>query len=353
MSTYHITCFFFNLFFFISMKKVIRYIGIGLAVVLVGIGGVLAYVKFGLPNVGPPPAITVKATPAQIERGRYLANHVNVCMDCHSTRDWSRYAGPLVPGTMGKGGERFGPEMGFPGVFYSRNITPAGIGHWTDGELFRAITAGVDRDGGALFPVMPHPSYGRMDTEDVKSIIAYVRTLQPIENKTPAHAIDFPMNFILNTIPQQPNPQPRPDTTDALAQGRYLVNAASCNDCHTKREKGSPIAGMEFAGGMEFAMPDGIVRSANITPDPETGLGRWTKEAFIARFKAHDPTRGNTPPAVKPGEKQTLMPWIMYAGMTENDLGAIYTYLQTLKPVRNHVETFTAGKPPKETIAAN
>jgi mono/diheme cytochrome c family protein len=335
------------------MKKVVRYVGIGLAVVLVGIGGVLAYVKFGLPNVGTPPEITVKATAAQIERGRYLANHVNVCMDCHSTRDWSRFAGPLVPGTMGKGGERFGPEMGFPGVFYSRNITPAGIGNWTDGELFRAITAGVDRDGKALFPLMPHPAYGRMDTEDIKSIIAYLRTLKPINNKVPEHAIDFPMNFIVNTIPQQPNPQPKPDTTDALAYGRYLVNAAVCADCHTKKENGTPVAGMDFAGGMEFALPTGMVRSANITPDPETGLGRWTKEAFIARFKAHDVTRGNMPPAVKAGEKQSLMPWLMYAGMTENDLGAIYTYLQTLKPVRNKVETFTAGPAAKQTIAAN
>lgn len=334
------------------MKKIFRYVGIGLAVILVGIGGVLAYVKFGLPNVGPPPAIAVKATPAQIERGRYLANHVNVCMDCHSTRDWSRYAGPLVPGTMGQGGERFGPEMGFPGVFYSRNITPAGVGRWTDGELFRAITAGVDREGKALFPVMPHPAFGRMDTDDIKSIISYVRTLQPIANKTPEHSIDFPMNFIVNTIPQQPTPQTRPDTTDALAYGRYLVNAASCNDCHTRQESGSPVAGMEFAGGMEFAMPGGIIRSANITPDPQTGLGRWTKEAFIARFKAHDPTRGYMPPPVKPGEKQTIMPWVMYAGMTENDLGAIYTFLRTLKPVRNQVETFTAVPFPEEPVAA-
>lgn len=334
------------------MKKVLRIIGIGLAIILVCVAGLLTFVKFGLPNVGEAPALKIKATAAQIERGRYLANHVNACMDCHSTRDWSRFAAPPIAGTLGKGGDRFGPEMGFPGTFYSRNITPAGIGNWTDGEVLRAITSGVSRDGHALFPVMPHPAYGHMDIDDAQSIIAYVRTLQPIKNDIPASEADFPMNFILNTIPQKPDFQARPDTADALAYGKYLVTIAACSDCHTKRDKGEPVLGMEFAGGNEFAMPGAMIRSANLTSDVETGLGRWTKEAFIARFKAHDPAKGYVPHAVKPGEKQTLMPWTMYAGMTENDLGAIYTYLKTIKPVRNKVDTFTAQAVTSEPVAA-
>ncbi|GAB3511394.1 c-type cytochrome [Spirosoma knui] len=334
------------------MKKAFRYVGVGLAVIAVGFVGLLAYVKLGLPDVGPAPELRVKSTAAQIERGRYLANNVNVCMDCHSTRDWSLYTGPPVAGTLGKGGDRFGPEMGFPGTFYARNITPAGVSSWTDGELFRAITSGVDRTGKALFPVMPHPAFGRMDSEDVQAIIAYLRTLAPIDNAVPASEAEFPMNFILNTIPQKPDFQKRPDSTDVLAYGKYLTNAASCVDCHTKKEKGAPIEGMEFAGGMEFGMPDAMIRSANITPDNETGIGHWTKEAFVARFKAHDPARGYVPPAVKPGEKQTLMPWMMYGGMTETDLRAIYTYLRTLKPIRHKVETFTARVSAKPEVAA-
>ncbi|GAB4022965.1 c-type cytochrome [Spirosoma koreense] len=334
------------------MKKALRILGIGLAIVLICIAGGLAYIKLGLPNVGQAPDLKINATAAQIERGRYLANHVNVCMDCHSTRDWSLFTGPPIPGTLGKGGDRFGPEMGFPGTFYSRNITPAGIGNWTDGEVFRAITSGVSRDGQALFPVMPHPAYGHMDPEDVKSIIAYVRTLKPVKNTIPKSEADFPMNFILNTIPQKPDFQTRPDTSETLAYGQYLVNAASCSDCHTRKEKGAPVAGMDFAGGSEFAMPGAMIRSANITPDEETGLGRWTKAQFIARFKAHDPARGYVPHPVKPGEKQSLMPWMMYAGMTETDLGAIYTYLRSQKPIRNKVETFTALAPTNQPVAA-
>lgn len=76
-----------------------------------------------------------------------------------------------------KGGEFFGPDLGFPGEFYSRNLTPANLRGWTDGEIFRAITAGVNKEGEALFPVMPYRNYSKMDKEDIYDIIAYLRTL--------------------------------------------------------------------------------------------------------------------------------------------------------------------------------
>ncbi len=249
------------------MKNVLRFVGIGLALVLIGVAGLLAYTKLCLPSVGDAPKIEINATAAQIERGRYLANHVNACIDCHSSRDWSRFSGPPIAGTFGKGGDLFGPEDGFPGLYYVRNITPAGISHWSDGEIFRAISAGVTRDGKAIFPVMPYQKYGFMDQTDVKSIVAYVRMLRSIPNKIPASISHFPMNFILNTIPQKPTFQKRPDTTAVLEYGKYLVNAAACGDCHTKQEKGAPAEGAEFAGGREFGRQGTVMRSANITPD--------------------------------------------------------------------------------------
>ncbi|MDX5346784.1 MAG: cytochrome c, partial [Hymenobacteraceae bacterium] len=105
------------------MKKVILIVLLALVVL---VGGAALYLKVILPDVGPAPEIKVETTAEQIARGKYLANHVSVCIDCHSTRDWTKFAGPLVPGTWGKGGERFDQTMGFPGVYYSRNITPAG-----------------------------------------------------------------------------------------------------------------------------------------------------------------------------------------------------------------------------------
>jgi hypothetical protein len=99
---------------------------------------------------------------------------------------------------------------------------------------------------------------------------------------------------------------------------------------------------MYMAGGREFAMPGAMIISANLTPDKTTGLGNWSKADFIARFKAYDPAGGYVPHQVKQGEKQSLMPWVMYAGMTEQDLGAMFEYLKTIKPVQNQVETFKA-----------
>ena len=321
-------------------RKILRIVAILLLVLLVALGGLLAYVKLALPDVGPAPALTVDSAAATIARGAYLANHVTVCIDCHSQRDWTHFAGPIVPGTEGRGGERFDRSMGFPGIFYSRNITPYGLRDWTDGEIYRAITTGVSRDGEALFPVMPYHFYGIMDSTDVKSIISYLRSLQPIAYEPAPRTIDFPMNFILNTIPRQAQPETRPPASDTVAYGHYLVRIAGCQDCHTKKVKGKTV-GAPFAGGWEFQMPDGgILRTANITPDLKTGIGSWSREAFIHRFRALIDS-GYTAPLMQPGQMQTVMPWMMYAGMDTADLGAIYVYLRTVPPVDHAVTHYT------------
>src|SRR5688572_14174513 len=316
--------------------KILGFVVLG---ILLLVAGLLTYLKTALPNVGPAPDLKVEKTTARIERGKYLANHVAVCIDCHSARDWSKFSAPPVAGTFGQGGEKFDQTLGFPGSYISRNITPAGIGNWTDGEVFRAITSGVSKDGHALFPIMPHPLYGQLNEEDIHSIIAYIRTLKPIENKVPESVSDFPMNFIINTIPAKPKFQPMPEAEDQLVYGKYLITAAACVECHTQKENGQNIAGMEFGGGMEFKFPTGeILRSPNITPDPKTGIGNWTREAFVNRFKMHA-----TAQPVAKGGFQTVMPWTMYAGMTEADLSAIYAYLQTVPKIEKKVERFTAA----------
>jgi len=325
------------------MKKFLKILGYLLLVIIVGVAGLLIYVKTALPNVGPAPDLKVERTPERIERGRYLANSVTVCMDCHSTRDWTKFTGPLTPGTLGKGGELFDQKFTFPGAYYSRNITPAGISRYTDGELFRVITTGVDKEGKAMFPVMPYTYYGRMDPEDIKCIIAYIRTLDPIENKVPTPVSDFPMNFIINTIPRKAEPQTRPDPSNTLAYGAYMVNASGCRECHTKAEKGQILMDLAFSGGREFPFPDGsIIRSANLTPDIETGLGNWTEEIFVNKFKAYADS-GYTPLTVDRGQFNSIMPWTMYGRMTRQDLAAIYAYLHSLSPMKNEVVKYTAA----------
>src|ERR1700740_2282650 len=99
------------------MKKILKiFIYVVLAFLLV-IAGVLIYVKTALPDVGPASDLKIEYTPARIARGEYLANAVNVCMDCHSKRDWTKFSAPLVPGTLGMGGERFDQNVGMPGIY--------------------------------------------------------------------------------------------------------------------------------------------------------------------------------------------------------------------------------------------
>ncbi len=322
------------------MKKFFKILGYLLIVVIIAVGGLLTYVKMALPNVGPAQEMKVASTPERVERGRYLANCVTVCMDCHSTRDWTKFSGPITEGTLGKGGERFDQQFGFPGVYYSRNITPKGISRYTDGELYRVITTGVNKEGHAMFPVMPYPYYSRLDPDDVQCIIAYIRTLAPLDNNIPESKSDFPMNFIINLIPKPAEGGKRPDTSDLLAYGKYMCNAAGCIECHTKENKGQIIKELAFSGGREFKLPWGTVRSANITPSEATGIGTWTREAFINKFKSYAKDT-YTPTAVEQGAYNTIMPWTMYANMTPTDLGAIYAYIHSLPAMENTVVKFT------------
>lgn len=316
------------------MKKVFKWLGIIVGVIILLIIASLGYIKIALPNVGDAPDLKVESTPQRIERGKYLANSVVVCMDCHSSRDWSQFAAPMVPGTEGIGGERFDRTMGFPGVFYSKNITPAGIGNWTDGELYRTITSGVDRNNEPLFPVMPYHNYGEMADEDIYSIIAYIRTLPAIESNIPDREVDMPFSFIMRLMPQKGKPSVMPEPTDTKAYGAYLVNAAGCRECHTQVNGGQVIPELEFGGGRTFNMPGGVLTTPNITPHV-TGLGYWTQEQFIAKFKAYQDSTYKSPVIDFKSQYNTIMPWMMYSSMTERDLAAMYQYLRTLKPIDN------------------
>lgn len=326
------------------MTGMLRTAGIAAAVLLGLAGAAVLLFLLLTPDAGPAPDLRVEATPERIERGRYLANHVTVCLDCHSTRDWSYFSGPPVPGTEGKGGDEFTEAMGFPGTIRASNITPAGIGSMTDGELFRAITGGIGRDGRALFPLMPYPAYNTLADEDLTAIIAYIRTLRPIDNAVRPSEIAFPVNLLIRLGPSPHRAVAPPDRSGAYGYGKYLATAADCAGCHTPQEGGKPMEGMQFAGGFAVPFPQGIVRSANITPDEETGIGLWSREYFISRFKEHAAPGKRRVPADSVGY-YSFMPWTMYAGMTEEDLGAIYTYLRNVPPVKHVVERFTPHSP--------
>lgn len=326
------------------MRRLLKILGALAGLLLVAAAGGLGYLFYAFPDVPPAGDYRIDATPERLARGRYLNDHVSGCTTCHSQRDWARFSGPVKPGTIGMGGQAF--ALGPAGVLYSKNITPAAIGSWSDGELLRAVTAGVSRDGTPLFPLMPYPHYGVMDEEDVHALLAYVRSLTAIENADiPERRLAFPLNLIVRTIPAPAAPQRRPPATDTMAYGRYMLRSALCADCHTPiDDRGQPIPGLDFAGGMEFVETGYRVRSANITPDGDTGIGSWTEQQFVDRFKSFE---GTEPALLSEAERRqnTVMPWTAYTGMTREDLAAIYAALRTQKPVVNRVTRFPDAQP--------
>lgn len=326
------------------MKKILKIAAFLMGALVLLLIGAFAFLQLGFPKVDPAPELSVDHSQERIERGAYLANHVTVCMDCHSTRDFSQFSGPPAPGTLGAGGDRFDHSMGLPGVFFAKNITPHGISDYTDGELYRLITTGVTNDGRAMFPLMPYSSYGKMDPEDIYDIIAYIRSLPAVESEVPDSEADFPVSLILRTMPKNAEMTTRPSPTDQVAYGAYLVNASGCKECHTQvSPQGVIIPEVAYAGGRSFPFPDGsMVTSANLTQCPDTGIGNWDEATFLSKFKQYADS-GYVNPKVAPGEFNTIMPWTMYAGMKDEDLKAIFAYLKTVQPIKNPVVKFTAS----------
>jgi mono/diheme cytochrome c family protein len=156
----------------------------------------------------------------------------------------------------------------------------------------------------------------------------------------------------------------QPATTKALdpklvERGKYLVSAMGCHDCHTPWKVGpkgpepdmtraltghpsdmvmppppklpeGPWIALMAATNTAWAGPWGVSFTANLTPDPETGLGKWTDEMFLTAMRTgrHE---GKGRPILPP------MPWSMYRNLNDEDLRSIFTYLQSLKPVHNRV----------------
>jgi mono/diheme cytochrome c family protein len=318
------------------MKKVLGIVGVVVALL---VGGVSAFVATFKPKQRPASTETVERTPARVERGKYLVEAVLGCMDCHATHDMTRFGFPPT-GAPGAGGQCFGKDQGMPGQICTSNITPdpeTGLGAWSDGEILRAIREGVSRDGRALFPLMPYVAYRSLSEEDGRAVVAYLRALPPARNVVARSEIDFPVSFFIKMAPRPlDGPVPEPNRQLRAAHGKYLAAVSGCHFCHTPvDDKHVSIPGQDFSGGQEFKGPWGTVRSANLTPDA-TGLGERDEAAFVGLFKAFAVPEGDIPQV--PLAQNTIMPWLTRARMTEEDLGAIYTYLRTVPPIERTVE---------------
>lgn len=305
----------------VILKRVFKVIGI----VFGGLVGLvlLAGVALALMSPSSRPAGTEKIEPTaeRIAKGEYVFNSVAACAGCHSEHENS-FGAPKKAGTLGTGQcaniGMGGSEMCIP------NITPhptAGVGGWTDGELVRAIREGIHRDGTALHPMMPFTHYRNMADEDVRAVVAYMRTLPPSETVRAPTPKPLPLKLIGKLLPKPVDGPIADPAADPLARGKYLVALGGCLFCH----KGSSETSL--TGGKELTGPLGDEVSADISPDRQKGLGRYTREQFVAMFKAMATVSGAPPTE---GLRRAVMPWGELSGQTEADLGAMYQYLMSL-----------------------
>jgi mono/diheme cytochrome c family protein len=316
------------------MKKIVlRVLGaIAALVVLLVLGMVVKFFVLS-PKSRPAPTVTAPTTPEAIAKGKYLANHVAVCVGCHSPVQEDKPGEPPVEGKLGSGRDfgDFGANVPFR--LRAKNLTPdkeTGIGSYTDGEVLRAMREGVGKDGHALFPQMPFLTYARtLSDDDALAIIAYLRTLPAVKNDPGRTEVKFPVSMFIRGVPQPlaASFPGAPAPGDKLARGKWLLDVCSCSECHDSvdahRQK---IPGKAFAGGQTFPLPEGkgTAISPNITSDKATGIGAYS-DADIRRV--FDEGKG------KSGRHLYTMPWSYYGGLTAEDKDALITALRDIPPV--------------------
>ena len=210
-----------------------------------------------------------------IEKGRYLTTAAN-CVGCHTEPNGVEYAG--------------GRALKTPfGVFYSPNITPhptAGIGRWSDADFLRALKHGISPQGRPYYPAFPYTSFSGISDTDALAIKSFLFSLPPSDKANRTHELSFPYSVRLALWPWRwlyfdPKPfAPPQGTSPEVARGAYLVNVLGhCGECHTPRNRFGAREDDKLLAGT-IAGPEGG-KIPNITPDPQTGLGHWSKKDVI------------------------------------------------------------------------
>lgn len=299
------------------MKRLLKWAGLGVG----AIAGLLLLAASALYGVSQyrfqrsyevnPPAIaaTLLTGPSAIERGRHVAT-VRGCVDCHGD---------------GFSGKVFIDEP-MVGRLYSPNLTrgEGGVGaQYGSADWVRAIRHGIGPDGKPLL-FMPAQEFNVLSDEDMGALIAYLESLPEVDRVASFENRVGPVGralFLTGRLPLVPaelidhqaerGEPPVPGPT--AEYGAYL--ATSCAGCHGENFSGGPIPGA----------PPGFPEATNLTPDPATGLGTWTEHDFMTALRT-----GKRPDGT---ELAPEMPWRLAAQMTDDEIRALWRYLQTLAPL--------------------
>src|SRR3990172_11234317 len=231
------------------------------------------------------------------------------------------------------------------GTVYSTNITQdkeTGLGAWTDQQIQDAMIKGIRRDGSRILPVMPYEKYSGMAQEDMKALVAYLRTLKPVRKvnlRPPAHARFFRplVTPIWLKLFGRFYDSPARAPSSGIERGRYLVDHVSlCGDCHTPRNSiGVPNRSQYLAGAGKKIGPLGNA-VPNITPDKETGIGEWKREDIAELLiSGTKPDLDNV---------QGLMAEVIqgtphgFKDIKKEDALAIADYLKSIPAIKNKIE---------------
>jgi len=254
-----------------------------------------------------------------LERGRYLVDTVMTCHNCHTPRGPNGFQFDKAL----SGGLHFDEP---PFDVWATNITPdrdSGIGNWSDAEIKTALQEARRPAGHQLAEVMPSGFYKILTPRDLDGIVAYLRSLPPVDNKVPGPV--YKMQIPLQVFPGAEKPMSESDLDDKVKRGFYLVTIAHCMACHTPF--GPPATGVDFKnslgkGGREFPGPWGVSTSRNITSSKSAGIGDWS-DAEVKRAITQGVRKDGT--KLKPP-----MGYPFYAKMTDGDLDAMVAYLRTV-----------------------
>ena len=291
------------------------HIGTGIRRACAGIGGVFLAI-----------AMIAGASAEDLRaRGAYLVNGIAGCGNCHTPKDRT---GRAIAGKELSGGLEFDIP---PAHVVAPNITPdpeTGIGSWSEAQIVTALRDGRRPDGTIIGPPMPIIFYRQLSDRDATAIGAYLRGVRPIRHAVARTQYRIPLPPAYGPPVTHVDEPPR---TDKIAYGGYLAGPVGhCMECHTPfGEPGQIDMTRLGAGGQQLPVFDGsggLTVSRNITPDPESGIGKWS-DADLKRAI----TTGIRPDGTK---LTRTMAFDWYAKIAPADLDALVAYLRSLKPVR-------------------
>lgn len=287
-----------------------------------------------------------------VARGEYLVMNLLACTDCHTPRrgDGMPDAARLLAGNAAFGMAPIGPDGGMVPIG-AANLTPdptTGLGSWTDTQIKQAFLDGIKKDGKPLISLMPYYAFHNMSAGDADAIVAFLRSIPAVSNDIPVHpdllAPALPIDAA--SIPNTTLPPADPNYASAV-RGRYLAaQTGACIECHTKHTGlnvgASPGPALDtakyFAGGQVYrrdqfdlppALPAQIV-SANITPDPITGIFGLAPSAIVNIL-----LRGVAPGGLEICPPMPVGPVGPYGGLTNEDAIDIANYVLSLPPISN------------------